>query len=168
MHIQACTAGSVNMQTCLPFKYTSLNTKLYRNWCHYSYKLFAVSSITEMQPDAADFTFSSVPPPGGRLAFKSGLPSVYLACTTTFTVFSQPPTLLSSNGMIWAFVKGVPIKIKSHPCLPAWILNRAEDFAPTYRQLINNWHLSSEKLNSTPLVSNEPFEKEIKDHNLQQ
>lgn len=48
-----------------------------------------------------------------RLAFKSGLRSVYLACITTFTVFGQPPTLLSSNGMIWAFANSVPIKIKS-------------------------------------------------------
>lgn len=99
-----------------------------------------------------------------RLAFKSGLRSVYLACITTFTVFGQPPTLLSSNGMIRAFAKSVPIKIKS--CLHGFSTGLKILLPHTDRLLIID--ISFEKLNSAPLVSNVPSEKEIKDHNLQQ
>lgn len=58
---------------------------------------FAVLDITEMQPDAANFTFLFA-----SSLFPDRLPrlSVYLACTTTLAAPHLPPFLLSHNGTL--------------------------------------------------------------------
>lgn len=106
-----------------------------------------MQSPVSLQPDAAHFTFSlisSLFP--DKLAFKSSSLSLCITGLYHYTRCLEMSAhfLLSHNGIyvclcMWLAVWcGHQNKV---PALPAWILSRSEDSAPTYRRAINNWHM---------------------------